>query len=541
VTAVAPSGRIDEVPVPELLLAICSSRGTGVLRIARAGTTKAIYIRKGEIIFAASTDPNDRLGELLLRREVIRLEHLETALANLQKPKRLGTVLVEMGYLEPEKLVWGVVEQAKETIFSLFTWSDGEYRFDEGELPTQEVITLKLSTQEVILGGISRIERWDRVLAGVGNLDTPHQVSPRRDRILKRIKLDEPHSALLSALEQPMSARELCRMDLLPDFQACRALWAFKVIGLVEASSGADKMLRQLAMQDEDSVASLSMAAAPAAPTRRATAAAVMEPPPETAAAAWPGGASSAAAGGASSAATGADVEDVTEEDSGDDERFSSAAASAWTPDPSDPSTMPSIPAAPKPASAAAAPRPPERYSELDPDVEPQALASRPSAAAAPAVPAPAAPAPAAPKPAAAAPPAAAPSSPAPAAAAPAVPQKEASSPGWDPDEAEISAFNDRQRRLFSLMSEKVGQQAAELVRRTLQSLGKELPGIFKGVHAADDGGVDSKGIKANVATSGAKNLTFALDLVIERELEAVAGMLGPAVRREIAGKLKGK
>jgi hypothetical protein len=482
VTAVAPSGRIEQVPVPDLLLGICSSRRTGVLRIARAGITKAVYIRKGEIIFAASTDPNDRLGEFLLRRGVIRLEHLETGLANLKKPKRLGTVLVEMGYLEPEKLVWGVIEQAKETIFSLFTWSDGEYRFDEGGLPTHEVITLKLSTQEVIFGGISRIERWDRILAGVGNLDAPLRVSPARDRILRRIELDEAHSALLSALEQPMSARELCRMDLLPDFQACRVLWAFKVIGLVEQASGADSMLRQLSMQDEESVASLSLAGAPAASLR--------EPSAVTAVAELPSEPSAGGAAGVDSGSEDAGVE------------------------------------APRPASTIATTGIPGGYSELDPDVEPQAP------------PAPAPPSPVSPAP--------APGAPAPAAQAPetpaaAAPEKPAPARGWDPDEAEISAFNDRQRRLFALMSEKVGQQAAEVVRRTLQSLGKELPGIFRGVQAGDDGSVDSKGIKANVAASGAKNLTFALDLVIERELEVVAGMLGPAARREIAGKLKEK
>jgi hypothetical protein len=398
-----------------------------------------------------------------------------------------------MGYLEPEKLVWGVIEQAKETIFSLFTWSDGEYKFDEGDLPTQEMITLNLSTQEVIFGGLGRIERWDWVLAGLGNLDTAYQVSPVRDRILKRLKLDEAQSALLSALEQPMSARAVCRMDLLPDFQACRTLWAFKILGLVEPAAGADRMLRQLAMQDEESAASLSLCAAPGATARSAggrtqaaqapaASTAVLEPPPDEA----PGEAAEASA---------------AEEAAEDDSSFTSVEASAWTPDPNDPSTFPSIPAAPKAASPGDGGSAPADYAELDPAVEPEA---------------PAAPSPSAPPPA------------------------EPSAPAWDPDEAEIAAFNDRQRRLFSLMSEKVGQQATDLVRRTLQSLGKELPGIFKGVQAGDDGGIDSKGIKANVAASGAKNLSFALDLVIERELEAVAGMLGPAVRREIAGKLKG-
>jgi len=234
------TGNLEQFALPDLLTSICATQETGVLRLTRHGISKSIYIQEGRIVFATSTDPDDRLGELLLTKGLLHIRDFEEASSRISPQKRLGALLVEMGNLKAEELVRAVVEQVKDIVFDLFLWSDGEYHYAGGELPSREVITLRLSTPEVILGGVLRINRWSRVLRGLGGLDAFFRACSGKERLLQQMQLRVAHAAILQALETPLSVRDLCRKGLLADFEVCRGLWAFRVIGLVEPVAPAD-------------------------------------------------------------------------------------------------------------------------------------------------------------------------------------------------------------------------------------------------------------------------------------------------------------
>ena len=72
-----------------------------------------------------------------------------------------------MGFLEPKELVRGVVDQTRAIILHAFEWTWGTYELQEGASPA-EAITLDISTPELILEGVSRIEAWSRIERGAG-------------------------------------------------------------------------------------------------------------------------------------------------------------------------------------------------------------------------------------------------------------------------------------------------------------------------------------------------------------------------------------
>ena len=80
------------------------------------------------------------------------------------KNKRLGTVLVEQGALDPREMVKVVIDQTQEIIYSLFLWTEGLFHMTADPDSAVEPITLKLVTPHVIIKGISRIEAWSRDL-----------------------------------------------------------------------------------------------------------------------------------------------------------------------------------------------------------------------------------------------------------------------------------------------------------------------------------------------------------------------------------------
>lgn len=234
-----PSGTIpshlEGIGVPDLFWSLSQARATGVLHVFTREASKKVYVSDGSIVFAASSNPNERLGEVLLRTGKIRLEQLEQATAKLPEGKRLGTLLVEAGALTPEQLVQGVVDQVRAIVIELFSWEQGESRFVEGPLPTDEVVKLDMRMPELLLDGIRSIRSFKRIRSSVGSPRTRFRAVAGWREATAGLALGEEERQMLERLEgTERSVEELCREVLLGSFETYQSLWAFRVLGLIE-------------------------------------------------------------------------------------------------------------------------------------------------------------------------------------------------------------------------------------------------------------------------------------------------------------------
>ncbi len=228
------AGKLEGISIPDLLWAICSAKRTGVLELERYEVRKSVFIDGGRIVFACSSDPDDRLGELLLREELIVLRDLEEALSMFRPGKRIGTLLVEAGRLSPESLVRGVLTQVQRIVHELFTWESGEYRFNEGPLPTREVITLGMRTGEILLQGIRQIRSFTRIRHSVGPAHSRYRLSGEWRERLEGLSLTDGEETLVHRLERGSeTVEQLCAELFLSNFEIYQTLWAMKVLGVV--------------------------------------------------------------------------------------------------------------------------------------------------------------------------------------------------------------------------------------------------------------------------------------------------------------------
>ena len=233
-TPVAPRGTLDQVDVPAILRAMVRADKTGPLRFTRGRVTKTVYLQGGRIIFATSTDPDDRLGEMLLRKGLITYRILEESVQAIRAGKRQGTALVESGSIRSRDLVQGVTEQVQEIVYSLFRWEEGTYEFVEGELPSREVILLRMSTEDILMEGIRRVQRWSRIQAGAGALDQRYTPSADSPAILEAMTLTKNELGLVAVLDGIPSLEEICAQSRQPDFAICRAVWGLWVTGVLD-------------------------------------------------------------------------------------------------------------------------------------------------------------------------------------------------------------------------------------------------------------------------------------------------------------------
>ncbi len=227
-------GTLDELDIADLVQHVGALRFTGRLLLERADDRVVVSVEVGRLVFASSSDPDHRLGPMLLRRGTITLRQMEDAVHNLTPGKRFGTVLVESGVLDPKQLVRGVVDQTREIILNAFRWTSGSYRLTEGKGPGED-ITLNISTPQLVLDGISQIESWSRVERGCGGLETRYGPAHEEDvvALLRQLTLDVDQTVLLRSVQDARELEALCAESALNHFEVCRNLWAFRVIGLL--------------------------------------------------------------------------------------------------------------------------------------------------------------------------------------------------------------------------------------------------------------------------------------------------------------------
>ncbi len=225
-------GSLGEIDVADLVQEASAARVTGRLQLEQEPLQLLLTFEEGRLVFAATSDPDHRLGPRLLRRGAITLREMEDATRAMKPGKRFGTVLVEMGFLEPKELVRGVIDQTREIILQAFRLTAGRYRLHEGKAPGED-ITLSMSTPQLVLDGISQIEAWSRIARGCGGLGTRYASVAGSEALFRQLTLDVDQAALLRATREPCEVESLCAGSVLNDFEVCRTLWAFRVIGLV--------------------------------------------------------------------------------------------------------------------------------------------------------------------------------------------------------------------------------------------------------------------------------------------------------------------
>jgi hypothetical protein len=158
------TGDLSTMPLPDLLQWLSSAAKTGMLQVERNKLTRWIQFEDGHVAGCSSDDPPQRLGQFLLSRELITAEQLREALAAQEgSGKHLGLTLVELGYLAPDNLSAHLEAKAEETIYSIFDWDDGIFRFDAELKPNKDIFAVRLAIPDILLRGMQRFDDMRRI------------------------------------------------------------------------------------------------------------------------------------------------------------------------------------------------------------------------------------------------------------------------------------------------------------------------------------------------------------------------------------------
>ena len=163
-------GNLRTMPFPDLLQWVSQSRKTGTLVIDGPRMSKKVYFRNGAVAAAASEDPTEFLSYFLVGWGILEERELQELLdMQDEHGTLLGELLVIVGRLSREELRRILMVKTQETIFDVFLWEEGEFRFLDNILPSKRFYALDLAVDSLTLEGVRRTDELARIRPVIPN------------------------------------------------------------------------------------------------------------------------------------------------------------------------------------------------------------------------------------------------------------------------------------------------------------------------------------------------------------------------------------
>ena len=153
------TGNLRTLELSELLQWLAQGKKTGTLVVEQQDLEKCIYFQNGRIISSSSNDPEEHLGTFLIERGYIDEPTLEHAM-KLQEATQilLGKVLVTLDSISEDDLEKILRLKTEESVYELFTWDEGDFRFVKDEMPDAAMVPVSLEVTNIVMEGMRRID-----------------------------------------------------------------------------------------------------------------------------------------------------------------------------------------------------------------------------------------------------------------------------------------------------------------------------------------------------------------------------------------------
>ena len=248
----AIEGALQDVALADICQLLAMGRKTGCLSLTDRSNFGYVYFEDGRVIYASVLNRPDRLGELLVRNNVIARADLSAAMKAQahERGARLGELLVRNGSLTQEQLQRYISLQIEEAVYHLFTWSQGSFHFDPYQRPDEDgVFLVSLPAENLLLEGARRVDEWGLIEKKIPSMDLVFDVAKNPDEAGKDVELTPEQKKLIPLIDGLRTVEELVHESGMVEFDTSKALYGLIQAGFVgwggqrdaEGSEGAEE------------------------------------------------------------------------------------------------------------------------------------------------------------------------------------------------------------------------------------------------------------------------------------------------------------
>ena len=237
---------------------------SGCLAFKRKGIQKYLFFQRGVLVIAKSTQPQELLGEALLKLGRISVETFTNIDLYIDPMESLGKTLIKKGLITQGDLNDGLMFQMREITLNIFPFFDGKLSFQERKEIDKKKFEYMMDVPDLIEEGIRRMDFTPQLQELI---EDKFPVLHKKD-CLDRLTQEEKD--LLETIDGKTSSNELVRsMGVIPEF-FWKSLYLFYCLGLIDIKEAEEEVIEKKEKLKKAPVRKRKKARKKAAPKKKA-------------------------------------------------------------------------------------------------------------------------------------------------------------------------------------------------------------------------------------------------------------------------------
>ncbi|MFZ3091150.1 MAG: DUF4388 domain-containing protein [Nitrospirota bacterium] len=237
-------GNLSVFRFPDVLQLIGIQKLTGCLSLLSGENKVNIYLRNGRIVFVSFWDDiNDALGDVLVnagKLSRVQLQHF------LKERYNFKEVLINKRLITLEELRDLVKGYTEESMYKLFSWMKGSFHFSDELMPREiEDIVTELSTNDIILEGVRRVDEWQLINKKIGDHDAVLKKFITNAEELGEITLSDRELEILHLVDGKRDINSIIKESHMSEFEVCKILYVLLTANLLTVAAASPEPLRK--------------------------------------------------------------------------------------------------------------------------------------------------------------------------------------------------------------------------------------------------------------------------------------------------------
>ena len=229
-------GNLRDFGLSDFLYLVDRGYKTGCLHLTRGDDSASLYFDKGKLVTAGRNGAQLRVTDVLLHRGKLSPEQALLASGFQHNGTPLSQVLTDQNVITREDLQRTLQQYIEESVYTLFGWADGEFRFEQNQRPASDapIVLLPLSVENLIMEGVRRIDEWGRIKDRISSTDLVVRFIEQPGEKAKGVNLSTEEWRVFARINGRNTLAEIAEKTGLSEFDVCRIVYGFLTAGLVE-------------------------------------------------------------------------------------------------------------------------------------------------------------------------------------------------------------------------------------------------------------------------------------------------------------------
>lgn len=232
----ALKGNLRDFTITQLLNLINLARKTGTLVIDGPSDKAYVSFREGKLAYSQLGNDDNSLASILYRAKKLtqaQYRMIRTR-AGSMSDKELGLLLINANYISQDDILASLQTEFVSILHRLFTWVEGFFQFENGALPSDDKITLRISLENIIIEGSRQLREWEQLQDELPSLEIALKFTDRPGANLKNVNLSVEEWRVVSYINPKNSIKQIGHTVKMNDLEIRRIVYGLLQAGLVE-------------------------------------------------------------------------------------------------------------------------------------------------------------------------------------------------------------------------------------------------------------------------------------------------------------------